>query len=256
MRLGVIGFGNMGSAIARAVKKHFSDVIVYDVSQEKSMKALEEGFGVAKDLKFMLANSDFVLLAVKPKDVPSVLTDLDLGDRVLISIVAGLTLDRLYQLVGHDKKIIRTMPNINVLVGKGVMAYVFGENLTEYEKEFFLKSFSSCASLYPIEEGMMDSFTAIAGSGPAFVFKFISALSLAGVREGFSYELAKSIVIDTILGSCELLKSMGGHPEEWIAKVASPAGITIEGIKVLEERGFSGIVMECIEKTSQKAKRL
>ena len=82
------------------------------------------------------------------------------------------------------------------------------------------------------------------------------ALALAGVREGFSYQLAKSIAIDMLLGSCVLLKVMGGYPEDWISKVASPGGTTIEGIKVLEERGFTGIVMECIQKTSEKAKRL
>lgn len=256
MRLGVVGYGNMGSAFAKALRSEY-EVLVYDVQEDKRHKALEEGFGVANSLDFLLENSEWLLIAVKPKDAPAVLESLrgKLSSKVILSVVAGLDTKRLQELAGTSK-VIRLMPNINALVGSSVIAYALGSGIESQEKERFLKTFSLCGSLYEVEEPMMDAFTALAGSGPAFVFKFLHALALAGVKEGFAYHTALSIALDTVMGSCKLLKELGGNPEEWITKVASPGGTTIEGIKVLEERGFVGIIMECIERTSQKAKKL
>ncbi len=256
MRVGVIGYGNMGESFSKAIKEH-AEIVVYDVSEEKRQKALLEGLGVASSLEFLLESSDWLLLAVKPKDVEGVLREIreNIGNRLLISVVAGISLSKIEEFIGSSR-IIRLMPNINALVGKATIACAFGRGVKEEEKESFKKVFSKAGSLYEIEESLFDAFTALAGSGPAFAFKFVHALALAGVREGFSYQLAKSIAIDMLLGSCELLKVMGGHPEDWVSKVASPGGTTIEGIKVLEERGFTGIIMECIQKTSEKAKRL
>ena len=256
MVLGIIGYGNMGESFAKALKGHV-EVLVYDVSEEKRSKALSEGFGVASDLEFLLRNSHWLLVAVKPKDVERLLESLrgKLDRKVLISLVAGLSLERIKELSGTSR-VIRLMPNINALVGKAVIAFVCGEAIEESEREKFISLFSHCGSLYELEESLFDAFTALAGSGPAFIFSFIHALSLAGVLEGFSYEKAKAIAIDMVLGSCELLKKLGGNPEEWITRVASPGGTTIEGIKVLEERGFKGIIMECVRRTSEKAKKL
>lgn len=257
MNVGIIGYGNMGSSFAKGLKERVSNIVVFDVSEEKLKKALEEGFGTAKDLSFLVKNSDLIMLAVKPKDAKSVLESLKevFEDRLLISIVAGLNISTMENYLGK-KKIIRAMPNINVAVQKGVIAYVCNDKVSQQDKEEFVRVFSACGSLYQIAEDLIDAFTALAGSGPAFVFKFISALITAGIREGFSYEVSRGIAIDTVLGSCELLKALGGYPEEWITRVASPGGTTVEGIKVLEDRAFSGIVIECVEKTREKAKKL
>ncbi|RMH81216.1 MAG: pyrroline-5-carboxylate reductase [Acidobacteria bacterium] len=256
MKVGIIGYGNMGSSFARALSK-VVEVVVYDVSEEKRERALRDGFGVAKGLEFLLEVSNWLLLSVKPKDALGLLSELKgmIGDRLLVSVVAGLSLSKMEELVG-GAKLIRTMPNINALVGKATIAFTCGGGVSEEEKEKFIKLFSNCGSLYEIDESLMEAFTALAGSGPAFVFKFVHAMALAGVMEGFSYERARDIVLDTVLGSCELLKELGGNPEEWVVKVTSPGGTTIEGIGVLEERGFVGILMECIKRTSEKSKRL
>ncbi len=256
MRLGVVGYGSMGSSFAKGLKDSTEEIMIYEVKEERKIKALEEGFGVAKNLKFLVDGSDFILLAVKPKDAKDVLYEIKdtLDGKVLVSIVAGLSIEEIQKVVGK-RKVIRTMPNINVIVQRGTIAYACSQEVKE-EREKFIETFSSCGDLYQIDEGLMDSFTALAGSGPAFVFKFVSALILAGIREGFSYELARDITLSLLIGSCETLKSSDKHPEDWIVKVTSPAGTTIEGIKVLEERGFSGIIMECISATAKRAKKL
>ncbi|MDW8095780.1 MAG: pyrroline-5-carboxylate reductase [Aquificaceae bacterium] len=255
MKIGVIGYGNMGEAFAKALKGR-SEILVYEIEEDKNHRALREGFGVAKELDFLVENTQWILLAVKPKDAVDVLHALKgkLEDKILISVVAGMKLSSIQELC-ESSKLIRLMPNINVLVRRAVIACAFGE-VEKENRETFFNVFSACGNLYEIKEELFDLFTALAGSGPAFVFKFIHALALAGVRGGFSYEMAKSIALDTVLGSCQLLKSLGGHPEEWVTKVASPGGTTIEGIKTLEEKGFTGLVMECVERTSEKAKIL
>ncbi|MFN3814112.1 MAG: pyrroline-5-carboxylate reductase [Aquificaceae bacterium] len=257
LRLGVIGYGSMGSSFAKGLKDSAEEIIIYEINEEKRIKAMEEGFGVAKNIKFLVSGSDFILLAVKPKDAKDVLYEIkDMMDgKVLVSIVAGLNVEEIQKVVGK-RKVIRTMPNINVIVQKGTMAYVCSQEVDEEEREKFIKTFSSCGSLYQIDEALMDSFTALVGSGPAFVFKFVSALILAGIREGFSYELARDMVLSLLLGSCVTLKNSDKHPEDWIVRVASPAGTTIEGIKVLEERGFSGTIIECISAATKRAKKL
>jgi len=249
MRVGIIGFGNMGSAFGEGLKRS-AEVVAFDTDASKKEKALEMGIGWAKDLEFLVANSDLLLLAVKPKDAGKVLESLrgKMEGKILVSIVAE-------ELLGREK-VIRCMPNLAVAVGKGAIAYVCNELVEERDEENFKESFSKCGSLHKVEEVLMDAFTALAGSGPAFVMKFISALCLAGVREGFSYQQAKDIVLDTIEGTVLMLRTFGGHPEEWISKVASPSGTTIEGIKVLEERAFSGILMECIRETTNRCKQL
>ncbi|WP_448583754.1 pyrroline-5-carboxylate reductase [Thermocrinis sp.] len=256
MRIGIVGFGNMGSALGEGLSKVW-EVIAFDVDSSKSEKALKLGIGWASSLNFLVENVHFILLAVKPKDARMVLENLKgkLKDKVLVSIVAGLSLKKIGEILGEEK-VIRCMPNLAVMVGKGTMAYVCNELVSQQEEAQFCEGFSQCGTLYKIEEMLMDAFTSLAGSGPAFVMKFISALCLSGVREGFSYEQAKDIVLDTIEGTLYILKTFGGHPEEWISKVASPSGTTIEGLKVLEDKGFSGILMECIRRSTQRSKEL
>lgn len=256
MKIGVVGYGNMGEAFAKALSSKV-EVLVYDISFDKREKALSDGFGVAQSMDFLLSESDWLLLAVKPKDAPQVLHSLrdKLHHRLIVSLVAALTTEKIREYSGAEL-IVRLMPNINALVGMSTIAYAFGGECREELKKQFLNIFSSCGSLYEIPESMFDAFTALAGSGPAFTFKFIHALALAGVMEGFSYDVARGLILDMVAGSCELLKKMGGNPDEWVIRVASPGGTTIEGIKVLEERGFSGILMECIRKTSEKSRKL
>jgi len=259
MRVGIVGFGNMGQAfglcLAEVVGKE--NITVTDKDPSKRGLALELGLGFANDLKFLLDTSDLILIAVKPKDAKEVLNSLrEAKGKILVSLMAGVSIRDIEREAGEDKKVVRIMPNICVAVGKGAIAITDNGKLTEEEREKVESLLGRCGNLYRIEEDYFDSFTALAGSGPAFVLSFIDGLSLAGVREGFPYNLALRIVLDTLEGTALLLKKKKVNPNELISAVTSPGGTTIEGIKFLEEKGFKGILMGCIEKTTEKAKRL
>ena len=260
MRIGIVGYGNMGSAFAKALSRSVGreNITIFEISPERREKALEEGFAVARDIYFLVEESDLILLAVKPKDLKGVLEQIrePVKDKILVSIAAGVDIASIEEATGGGRKIIRMMPNINVLVGRGTVAVAQNGKLSEEEFSKVLNLFSVCGSLYEIPEHLFDSFTALAGSSPAFIFSFADALAMAGVKEGFDYEQALRIVLDTILGSAYLLRELGGNPNEWITKVTSPGGTTVEGIAYLERKGFKGIVMRCVEKTSEKARRL
>ena len=259
MRIGIVGFGNMGQAFGLCLSKKVGkeNLVVYDIDPTKRQIAVENGFAVANDLKFLIDASDLIMVAVKPKDAKEVLGKLrEAKDKIILSVMAGVSISDIQREVGEDKKVVRIMPNLGVAVGSGVMAITDNGKLTQEERNGIEEILTTCGSLYRIEESLFDSFTALAGSGPAFVFEFIDGLALAGVREGFSYQQALKIVIDTLLGSAKLIKELGGSPSEWIVRVSSPGGTTIEGIKFLEEKGFKGILMGCVEKTTEKAKKL
>ncbi len=259
MRLGIIGFGNMGQAFALCLSKKLGkeNIVVYDVDPTKRQVAVENGFPFASDVKFLIDASDIVMIAVKPKDAKTVLKALKSAkNKLILSIMAGVSIFDIEEEIGEDKKIVRVMPNLGVAVGYGVMAITDNGKLTENERSKVEEVLITCGSLFRIDERFFDSFTALAGSGPAFVLEFIDGLALAGVREGFSYQQALKIVIDTLIGSARLLKELGGNPNEWITRVSSPGGTTIEGIKYLEEKGFKGTLMRCIEETVEKARRL
>ncbi len=257
MRSGVVGYGNMGAALARALRGR-SEVFVYDIDPARREQAISEGFAVARSVHFLVRESDVLFIAVKPKDVRGVLEEIadSVGDKIVASIAAGVSLELIDSLLGGRGRVVRLMPNINLLVGRGAVAIAFGDGLSEEEKEKVKELLSDCGSLYEVPEHLFDGFTALAGSGPAFVFSFIEALALAGVREGFSYETALRIAVDTVGGSADLLKKLGGTPAEWTVKVASPGGTTVEGLAYLEKKGFRGIVIGCVRKTSKRAEEL
>ncbi len=261
MRIGIIGYGNMGSAFARVLlnSPNAESITVYDIDETRKERALKDGFATAQDLYFLIKNSDILLIAVKPKDVDKLLKDIKgsiTGDKIVMTIVAGLELSFYEEILGKGIKLVRLMPNVGVLVGKGSIAFTHNGRLSQEEVETSLDLLSVCGKLYEIPESLFDSFTALAGSGPAFVMEFIDAMAMGGVKEGFSYEQALQIAIDTVLSSAYLLREKGGNPNEWITKVTSPGGTTVEGIAYLERKGFRGTVIRCIEKTSEKARKL
>ncbi len=259
MKVGIFGYGNMGSGLALCIGKTVGreNTVIYDIDESKRNKAVEDGFGSAIDPYFLCDVSDIILIAVKPADVNSLLRDISgrIREKLIVSIVAGLSTEKIASLTG-GKRIIRVMPNVNVLVGKGTIAYTCGEGVSNEDEEIFLKVFSGCGDIFKIKEDLMNSFTALCGSGPAFVSQFVRALNLAGVREGFDSQTSLKLVLSLVEGTVTLMKEKGMDPDDIVYMVSSPGGTTIEGVRYMEEKGFGGLVINTVREARRRAENI
>ena len=259
-KVGFIGCGNMGGAIARAVSKVLQ--IELYISEPNKAKAKE----IAKEIGCKIASGnaicetcDFVFLAIKPNlfdtVVPSLRPSLEKGHATIVTIAAGVSISRLESLAG-EMPIIRIMPNTPVAVGKGMITWCKNALVSEECTEEFKRLFTEAGTLDEINENMIDAASAVAGCGPAFVYAFIEALADGGVQCGLPRDKALAYAANTLIGAAETLLKTGKHPGLLKDEVCSPGGSTIEGMHALETAGFRGISAEAVIAAFQKTKAL
>jgi len=262
--VGFIGCGNMGSAMIRGMIN--SKVIVPEnmfVNDRnlKKMKSLEKDLGVTIEtsLDILVKKSDVIFLAVKPNVYGVVLEEIKKNfteDKVFISIAAGINKAFIENILGKDKKIVRSMPNTPALVGEGMSALSPNNNMTREMIDEIIELFEAFGEAEVIDEYLFHSVIGVSGSSPAYVFKFIEAMADAAVLGGMKRDKAYKFAAQAVLGSAKLLIETGKHPGELKDMVCSPGGTTIEAIASLEKNGFSGTVIEAIEACMDKSRRM
>lgn len=255
MKLGFIGLGNMASAmiggiLAKEMAKP-QEILGSARTQETRQKA-QERFKIqtTPDNRQVAAESDILFLAVKPQFFPEVLSeirDVIRKDTLVVSIAAGKTISFLEEAISSEHKILRCMPNTPALVGEGCTGVCCNSQVREEELEQVVKLLSSFGRASVITEAMMDAVVAVSGSSPAYVFLLIEAMADGAVKAGMPYPQAYEFAAQAVLGSAKMVLETGRHPGELKDMVCSPGGTTIEAVKVLEERGFRGTVMEAME---------
>lgn len=265
IKIGFIGNGNMGGALALAVAKADYSVVLYDPDTERSASLAERtGGDVAACSCDVLNASDFVFIGVKPQMLDALKQDIrpcldKMGDAapVLVSMAAGTSLSRLEALFGNVK-IIRIMPNTPVAAGKGMTVWCANENVSDTDKAIFNDFMKESGKVDVISENLIDAASAVSGCGPAFAYMFIEALADGGVLCGLPRDKALTYAAQTLAGAAEYLMASGEHPGKLKDNVCSPGGTTIEGVRTLEEHGFraaaSGAVIAAYEKTLDLAK--
>ena len=257
MKIAIIGCGNMGSALARHLSKGAS-LILCDRGKEKgSALAKEIGAQFVEHPVDAIKQADWVILAIKPKDLAHLAPQLELTEKqTLFSILSGATIATLKKLFGKPS-IIRMMPNTAVSIGKGIIGFAEEGKTSENKKQEIEKMFSSLGVLYWIPENKMDAFAALAASSPAFGFLIIEAMMNAGVSLGFSAQQSKEIVMAMFEGCIALLRaSPHKHPAELKLQITSPGGTTIEGIYALEAGGIRKAIFDAMTATHQKGIRM
>mgnify|MGYP000182477566 CR=1 FL=1 len=263
-KIGFIGTGNMGSAIVRGVVRSGTaspeDVYIFDTDTGKAEALAEEtGVIVASDSIELVNTCRYVVLAVKPVYVGPVLTEIKncfTDDKVLISIAAGVNKDTLRSYLGADRKVVRTMPNLPLMVGEGMTLISFDNNMREEEKNFIKSIFEGAGKAEELEERLMNEVTSLTGSSPAYVFIMIEAMADAAVQQGIPRKLAYRLAAQAVLGSARMVLETGLHPAELKDQVCSPAGTTIEAVKALEKNGFRYSIMEAMNECTAKAFKL
>ncbi|MGE5493910.1 MAG: pyrroline-5-carboxylate reductase [Burkholderiales bacterium] len=259
-RLGFAGAGNMASAIINgAIKKGVlssDSVRVFDIDKTKleALKAL--GIKAMGSLSELCEESDIILLAVKPNVMESVLTEIKSFDKPIVSIAAGWSADMIKAVIGKDRRVLRLMPNTPLLVGEGMSVFESPSNFSDEHREFIERIFSALGRIEHAPQKLMDAVTAVSGSGPAYVYMFIEALSDAGVLCGLPRDVAATLAAQTVLGAAKTVIETGKHPGALKDAVCSPGGTTIEAVKSLETDGFRGAVIKAVEQCAKKSKAL
>lgn len=202
--------------------------------------------------------ADTIVLAVKPQAAPAALGDLKgrVGpQKLLISIVTGLTLNHLSLALGSER-VVRVMPNTPLLVGAGASAWAAGRGVTDADRTLAAGLLEAAGMAVEVPESQLDAITGLSGSGPAFICLVIEAMSDAGVYLGLPRALAGKLAAQTVLGAARMVLETGDHPGLLKDGVTTPGGTTIEGILELERGGLRGTIMNAVVAAGEKARRL
>ena len=254
MRLSIIGAGNMGGAIARALADgpyfNASDITCTARSRETLLN-LGRDFQTTTDNLQAVGAADVVFFAVKPWLMESVLKEvapaMDLSRQIIVSVAAGITFCQMSEWLGTDKAtIFRVIPNTAIEIGSGV-SFISSINASQDQRKMLLDAFSQMGYALEVEEPMMNAATHLASCGIAYAMKYIQAAAAGGELLGFDREQAEKIVEYTVKGAAELLLSTGNTPQLEIDKVTTPGGMTEKGLAALEEAGFSNAVLKSLQ---------
>jgi pyrroline-5-carboxylate reductase len=264
LSIGFLGAGKMATALAngfiRAGLVTPKEVIASDVS-EAACAAFAKETG-AKTTAFNPDVAKFasvLILAVKPNQVSEALVEIRdavTEKHLLLSIAAGVTIAKLEASLGGDARVIRVMPNTPALVGSSATGFALGKSAGAADAELATKLFSSVGVAFQVKESLLDAVTGLSGSGPAYVYLFIEALSDGGVAAGLPRDIATKLAAQTVLGSAKMVLETGQHPGALKDMVTSPGGTTIEGLHELEKGKLRGTVMSAVRAASDKSKKL
>ena len=263
-KIGFLGAGKMAAALARGFIQAglaAADQIIASDTLESARGQFAKAIG-CKTTAFnpdVAQFADLLFLAVKPDHVEEVLAEVRghcSEKHLIISIAAGVTLARLEGALNPGARVIRVMPNTPALVGASATAFALGKAATPADGQLAKQLFSSVGLAYQIKEPLLDAVTGLSGSGPAYIYLVIEALSDGGVAAGLPRDIATSLAAQTVLGSARMVLETGLHPGALKDMVTSPGGTTIEGIHELELGGVRGAVMKAVRAAAAKSKTL
>ncbi|MDU5779925.1 MAG: pyrroline-5-carboxylate reductase [Pantoea sp.] len=263
-KIGFIGGGNMAKAIIGGLVKSGqvapSNIWVFDRKAEANEAlAREYGIQAAESAEALAREVDILFGAVKPNVILKVLKDVASQlkkEALVVSIAAGVTLDSLATVLGHDRKIVRVMPNTPALVNEGMTSITPNLLVEQPEIDEVVTIFESFGKAAVVSEYLIHSVVGVSGSAPAYVFMFIEAMADAAVLGGMPRAQAYQFAAQAVKGSAQMVLETGKHPAELKDMVCSPGGTTIEAVKVLEEKGFRAAVMEAMQQCMAKSEAL
>ena len=261
-KVAVVGVGAMGEAIVRGLLANGWGVDTVSALVRRSDRAAElsDSLGIAAgiDPAAAIPGARVVVVAVKPKDVPSVLAAIEPHldrDAVVVSVAAGVTLDSIESIL-VDRAVVRSMPNTPSIVGEGVAGAAVGHHTTDDQLDLAISVLEAVGLVEVLDEAVLDAVTAVSGTGPAYVFLLAEALIEAAIREGMSRRVAEAFVHQTIRGAGHLLTETGVGAPGLRGQVTSPGGTTAAAVHVLEERGFRALVEDAVRAAAKRSREL
>ncbi|MFK7844822.1 MAG: pyrroline-5-carboxylate reductase [Rhodothermales bacterium] len=264
-KIAVIGAGNMGRAIIGGLLKG-NDADAGQISasrrSERALKALEEqfpGIKTSSDNVETVKDATIVILAVKPQMVIKVIKEIKAAiteETLIISVLAGITTQTLQERFELNLPVVRTMPNTPALVDEGATAICAGDFASEEDLNSARAVFEAVGSVEAVPEYLMDAITGLSGSGPAYIYMIIEALTDAGVKQGIPRTIAASLSAQTVLGAAKLVIETGKHPAILKDEVTTPGGTTISAIAELESHGLRNMLIHAVATATARSKEL
>jgi pyrroline-5-carboxylate reductase len=263
-RIGFLGAGQMATALAQGLVKAglvSPERLAASDPAEDARQRFSQATGgktTASNLE-VVAQSDVIVLAVKPQQAPAILAELAgqvPSSKLVVSIVTGIRLAALSDGLRGDVRVVRVMPNTPCLVGQGACGYCLGSRARAADGKLVGELLSAVGTAYEVDEKLLDAVTGLSGSGPAFIYVLIEALSDGGVRMGLPRAVATALAAQTVRGAAEMVLRTGEHPAVLKDRVASPGGTTIAGLQALEQGGARAACMAAVEAATRRATEL
>ncbi len=264
LSIGFLGAGKMATALAKGLVTR-KIVAAKNLTASDLFAPARQSFSEQTGGKSVEANTDVlararvIFLAVKPNQVSEVLEGIAgswTASHLLVSIAAGVSISKLESHLPDAARVIRVMPNTPALVGESASAFAVGSGCKSKDGELVMKLLSAVGMAFEVKEPLLDAVTGLSGSGPAYVYQFIEALSDGGVASGLPRDTATRLAAQTVLGAARMVLETGQHPGVLKDMVTSPGGTTIEGIHALEEGGLRGTVMNAVRAATERSKEL
>jgi pyrroline-5-carboxylate reductase len=263
MKLGFIGSGKMAGALLQGVLKSGAftrdSIVITDRCADAAKKlSAQTGVRVLADNLELSKTADAIVLCVKPSDANAVLGEIRDGakNKLVVSIMAGVTIATLQKNLGANVRVARVMPNTPALIHKGAAAYSLVEGATADDAALVEKIFSAVGKIFRVEEKLLDVVTGLSGSGPAYAYVAIEALADGGVLMGLPRDLALQLAAQTVAGAAEMILQTGQHPAQLKDAVASPGGTTIAGLEALEAAGIRAAFVAAVRAATERSREL
>jgi pyrroline-5-carboxylate reductase len=264
LQIGFIGAGRMATALAKGLVRAQcaspDSITASDVeAAAREHFVRETGCAASASNVDTVRHARIVVLAVKPQSMPAVLQELKplLGpEQLVISIAAGVTLATLADALGAQRRLVRVMPNTPCLVGKGASGFSLGGAATPDDGGLVERLLSTVGIAVQLPERLLDAVTGLSGSGPAYAFQVIEALSDGGVRVGLPRDVATRLAAQTLLGAAEMVLTTGQHPAALKDAVASPGGTTIAGLHALEQSAMRAGLINAVVAATERSQEL
>jgi pyrroline-5-carboxylate reductase len=259
-RLGFIGAGKMATALARGFI-HARLVKAEQIVASDAVPAAADRFAeatgarTAADNKSLVGGSDVIFLAVKPQHFTAAIEPTKgafTAEHLVVSIMGGVSTAAIAERVA-PARVVRVMPNTPCLIGQGASGYCLGPRATAADGELVRKLLQAVGIAYPLDEKLLDAVTGLSGSGPAFVYAMIEALSDGGVRMGLPRDVATALAAQTVAGAGRMVIETGEHPSVLKDQVTSPGGTTIRGLQALEEHGLRAGLMAAVQAATERS---
>jgi pyrroline-5-carboxylate reductase len=264
-----VGAGSMAEAIVKGLVSSgivaASDITMCNRGNEERLLQLRETYAVQTavygddDFHTKLKSANVIVLAMKPKDAGEALKALSphlRKEQLLVSVIAGLSIATISDIIGADIPVVRTMPNTSSTIGLGATGIAFSQIVNESQRDLSLHMFQSTGITVVVDEPLLDVVTGVSGSGPAYLYYMMEAMIRAGEQLGLSPEVARQLTVQTVIGAGEMVKQTGELPEALRHKVTSPNGTTQAALETMAAHHFQPTVEAAVKRASERAGEL